>query len=161
MASGKNVQYAHISSRLRDLHMALVSVTSVMNRPEPDERLIREAGIPLDRVLFPLLVMIERLGPIGIVELAARAGRDYTTVSRQVGKLESQGLVERQAGESDARVRAAIVTAQGKAMTDALDKARERLAHALFADWSKDDFDALVRLLKRFAHEIEAQTLAK
>ncbi len=31
---------------------------------------------------------IERLGPIG-VELAERAGRDYTTVSRQVAKLRS------------------------------------------------------------------------
>lgn len=157
MAPRKNVQHAHISSRIRDLHMALVSVASTMNRPEPDERLIREAGIALDRTLFPLLVMIERLGPIGIVELAGRAGRDYTTVSRQVGRLESQGLVERQAGESDARVRAAVVTARGKAMTDALDAARERLACALFADWSREDFDALVRLLQRFAHDVEAQ----
>jgi len=160
MPARKNVQSAHISSRMRDLHMALVSLASTMNRPEPDERLIREAGISLDRALFPLLVMIERLGPIGIVELAGRAGRDYTTVSRQVGKLESQGLVERQASENDARVRAAVVTARGKAMTDALDAARERLACAFFAEWSKDDFDTLVRLLQRFAHDVEAQAFA-
>lgn len=140
--------------------MALVSVASTMNRPEPDERLIREAGIVLDRALFPLLVMIERLGPIGIVELAGRAGRDYTTVSRQVGRLERQGLVERRASEGDARVRAVAVTRRGKAMTDALDAARERMAYALFADWSREDFDALVRLLQRFARDVEAQAFA-
>lgn len=140
--------------------MALVSVASTMNRPEPDERLIREAGIVLDRVLFPLLVMIERLGPIGIVELAGRAGRDYTTVSRQVGRLERQGLVERRASEGDARVRAVAVSRRGKAMTDALDAARERMAYALFADWSREDFDALVRLLQRFARDVEAQAFA-
>ena len=66
-----------------------------MNRPQRDEALIREAGIPLDRALFPLLVGIERFGPIGVVELADRVGRDYTTVSRQVAKLESLGLAER------------------------------------------------------------------
>ena len=59
--------------------------------------MIREAGIALDRALFPLLVVIERRGPIGVVDLAGRVGRDYTTVSRQIAKLEGLGLIERRA----------------------------------------------------------------
>jgi DNA-binding MarR family transcriptional regulator len=145
-----------MSSRIRKLHMALLGVVSVMNRPELDERMVRKAGIALDRALFPLLVTIERLGPIGIVDLAGRTGRDYTTVSRQVAKLEAQGLVERRAGESDARVRAAAVTPKGKAMTDAVDAARERMGRALFASWDPADVDALVNLLQRFADDVEA-----
>lgn len=39
-----------------------------MNRPQRDEAMIREAGIGLDRALFPLLVLIEKRGPIGVVE---------------------------------------------------------------------------------------------
>jgi DNA-binding MarR family transcriptional regulator len=156
MARNKNVQDAHMSSRIRKLHMALLGVVSVMNRPELDERMVRKAGIALDRALFPLLVTIERLGPIGIVDLAGRTGRDYTTVSRQVAKLEAQGLVERRAGESDARVRAAAVTPKGKAMTDAVDAARERMGRALFASWDPADVDALVNLLQRFADDVEA-----
>ena len=97
MASRKNVQDAHMSANVRALHEALISVIGVMNRPDVDERMVREAGIALDGSLFPLLVTIERLGPIGIVELAGRSGRDYTTVSRQVSRLETQGLVERRA----------------------------------------------------------------
>jgi len=54
-----------------------------------DTALIREAGIFLDRALFPLLVGIERKGPIGVGELADLVSREYTTVSRQVAKLES------------------------------------------------------------------------
>jgi DNA-binding MarR family transcriptional regulator len=161
MTSKKNVQYTHKSSRIRALHMALIRIVSVMNRPEVDERMVRDAGISLDGALFPLLVSVERLGPIGIVDLASRTGRDYTTVSRQVSKLVSQGLVMRQAGESDARVRAAVITPKGKAMTDALDAARERRARELFADWSEPDVDALVKLLQRFAAGIEAQESAK
>jgi len=127
-----------------------------MNRPQRDELLIREAGIPLDRALFPLLVGIERFGPIGIVDLAERAGRDYTTVSRQVTKLASLGLVKRQTGGDDRRVREAVVTAKGKAMTDAVDAARERFGRALFAKWKERDIEELVRLLGKFAKDIEA-----
>src|SRR3546814_6428928 len=92
MTSTKKVQNAHISTQLRVLHSALIDIVSVMNRPQRDEAMVREAGISLDRALFPLLVGIERFGPIGVVEMADRVGRDYTTVSRQVAKLESMGL---------------------------------------------------------------------
>jgi DNA-binding MarR family transcriptional regulator len=74
-----------------------------MNRPQRDKALIKEAGIPLDRALFPLLVSADRFGPIGVVKLADRVGRDYTTVSRQVAKLESHGLVERRGNSADRR----------------------------------------------------------
>ncbi|MDQ7248141.1 MarR family winged helix-turn-helix transcriptional regulator [Dongia sedimenti] len=125
-----------------------------MNRPQRDEELIREAGIALDRALFPPLVLIERIGPIGVVDLADRVGRDYTTVSRQVAKLESLGLVKRQDAAADRRVREAVITPQGKALTDRLDAARERMARALFAHWDAKDIDALVGLMTRFAEDL-------
>lgn len=150
-----NVQDAHMSAQLRSLHGALLTVVSVMNRPQRDEAMVREAGISLDRAMFPLLVGIERVGPIGVVELADRVGRDYTTVSRQVAKLESLGLVERQGGVHDRRVREAVVTPKGKLMTDAVDAARERIARAIFANWEPQDFEELVRLLQKFAADIE------
>ena len=157
MPSKKNVQDTHISLQLRALHGALISIVSVMNRPQRDEAMVREAGISLDRALFPLLVGIERLGPIGVVDLADRVGRDHTTVSRQVAKLESLGLVQRQEGAEDRRVREAIVTLKGKAMTDAVDAARERFGRAIFAKWEDQDFAELVRLLQKFAADIESE----
>jgi DNA-binding MarR family transcriptional regulator len=161
MPNEKNVQYthidAHISQQLRDLHMSLISIASAMNRPRRDEELIRKAGIPLDRALFPLLVGIERLGPIGVVELAERVGRDYTTVSRQVSKLHSLGLVERSPSDADARVRIACITSKGKAMTDAVDAAREKMAREIFASWPEDDFDNLVRLMSKFAAAFDSK----
>lgn len=150
----RKVQDTHISERFRELHAALLSIVDAMNRPENDKRLIGEAGIPLDRALFPLLVRIASLGPIGVVDLAARVGRDYTTVSRQVAKLESLGLVRRQAGGDDRRVHEATITAEAKAMIEALDAARERLARTFFSKWNKRDFDELVRLVVKFADQI-------
>lgn len=155
MPTEKHVQDAHIREQLRTLHGAMISLVSTMNRPQGDEALIREAGIKLDRALFPPLVLIERLGPIGVVELADRVGRDYTTVSRQVAKLESLGLVSRQAQPGDRRVRESVITAEGKAMTTLLDAARFRMAEQVFAEWETQDFEDLVRLMRRFADALE------
>jgi DNA-binding MarR family transcriptional regulator len=154
MPSRKNVQNTHISRQLRQLHGALLDIVSIMNRPQRDEVLIKEAGIRLDRALFPLLVGVERFGPIGVVDLADRVGRDYTTVSRQVAKLESLGLVARQADAADRRVREAVITHKGKAMTDLLDAARDRIGRAVFASWDAHDIEELVRLMRKFADSV-------
>jgi DNA-binding MarR family transcriptional regulator len=155
MPSRNNVQITHISEKIRELHGSLIDIVTLMNRPQRDEELVREAGIALDRALFPLLVGIERRGPIGIVDLAAGVGRDYTTVSRQVAKLESLGLAERRQNPTDRRVNEAVVTAKGKAMTDKIDAARERIALGVFANWEPAEIDDLVRLMRKFADAME------
>jgi len=152
----KNVQNTHNNLPLRDLHGALLKIVGVMNRPQRDEAMVKEAGISLDRALFSLLVLVERLGPIGVVELADRVGRDYTTVSRQVAKLDSLGLVTRRESAADRRVREAIISKDGKAMTDRIDAARERIGQAIFAKWDAQDVEDLVRLMGKFADDIEA-----
>ncbi len=149
------MQNTHISAQLRQLHDALLDIVSAMNRPQRDEFLIKEAGIPLDGALFPLLVGVERFGPIGVVDLADRVGRDYTTVSRQVAKLESLGLVERQESAADRRVREAVITPEGKVMTDLVDAARDRIGRAIFKTWDAEDISALVRLARKFADAVK------
>jgi DNA-binding MarR family transcriptional regulator len=149
------MQNTHIGERLRELHAAMLDIVSVMNRPQRDQVLINEAGIPLERALFPLLVGIERFGPIGVVDLADRVGRDYTTVSRQVTKLEVLGLAERREDARDRRVSEAAITPKGKAMTNLVDAARERIARAIFKTWSARDFDELVRLMRKFADALQ------
>jgi DNA-binding MarR family transcriptional regulator len=145
-----------MSSPTRQLHDALFDLVGLLNRAGPDEALMRAAGVSLDQALFPLLVRIERKGPIGVVDLADLAGRDYSTVSRQVAKLEALGLVERRPGRTDRRVNEAVVSARGRTITDALDATRERAAHRLFASWSEHDQRELVRLIRRFADDAMA-----
>lgn len=149
--STNNVQNTRTSELMRDLHGSLIEIVSAMNRPQQDDELVREAGISLDRALFRLLVAVERMGPIGVVELAERVGLDYTTVSRQIAKLDGLGLVTRHGSAADRRVREAIVTAEGKLMTDKIDAARERMSRAIFDTWDEKDIADLVRLMRRFA----------
>jgi DNA-binding MarR family transcriptional regulator len=136
---------------LLQLREALLDINGILNRPQPDAALIALAGVDLDRALFPLLVRVERRGPLGIGELAELAGRDYTTVSRQVAKLESLGLVARQVNAQDARIKEAVITEAGRAMAHALDGAREKIFTALLADWDKRDVTELARLLRKLA----------
>lgn len=82
-------------------------------------------------------------------------GRDYTTVSRQVAKLESLGLVERRTSTADRRVREAVVTSEGKAMAERVDAARERLGRAIFETWTAHDIDELVRLMRKYADAVQ------
>ena len=145
-----------MNKEIRQLHHTLVDLVGFMNRPQRDSALLQEAGVSLDRALFPLLIVVERKGPLGVVELSEFVGRDYTTVSRQVAKLESLGLITRRFSEDDSRVREAVITAKGKQMTSAIDAARERLANLVFAKWSKRDLQDLARLMRQFADDLQS-----
>jgi len=156
MPAKKRVQDTHISTGLKSLHLSMVSLVSVMNRPRNDERLLQEAGVKLDQALFRLLVVIERVGPIGVVELADRLGRDYTTISRQVAKLATMELITRQGNPQDRRIREATIAPKGKEMTDRLDAARERMGRVIFESWEPQEVSDLVRLMAKFADAMEA-----
>ncbi len=141
-------------AQLHALHGAIVELVAMMNQPQRDDVLLKEAGVSLERALFPLLVGIERFGPIGVVGAAERAGRDHTTVSRQIARLVELGLVERRPNPADARVHEAVITKRGRQMTEALAAARQRLAAPVLARWSEKDFSSLVQLLRRFVDDL-------
>ncbi|GAB2941718.1 MarR family winged helix-turn-helix transcriptional regulator [Hafnia psychrotolerans] len=149
----KRVQNTHKSTSFDDLHDTLLAIVNAFNRPQRDEIMIKDSGISLDRALFPLLVLIGRFGPIGVGELADRVGRDYTTVSRQVAKLEQIGLTQRQKNEKDKRINEAVITPEGKMMTDKIDQTRARIYGSIFQNWPNDESAELERLLKKFMND--------
>ena len=145
-----------MKSEFHELHTILVELYILMNQPKRDSALLEEAGVTLDRALFPLLVGIEKKGPIGVVELADLAGRDYTTVSRQVSRLEQKGLVIRQSSKADHRVNSAYLTSEGRELADKISAARERKAKRALAGWSKEDLKCLTRLMRRLADDLKS-----
>ena len=142
---------AHIRTSLPDLLSSVLDIVGIFNSPERDGAMLESAGLTLERALYPLLVLIEKYGPIGVVDLATRVGRDYTTVSRQVARLEQLGLVDRRDRSGDRRTREATVTPQGRTATNAVDAARARLALRMFRNWRRADYDQLLRLTRMLA----------
>ena len=147
---------APTTEQLRQLHDAVLDVVGFINRPDRDETLIQEAGIRLDRALFPLLVLTERMGPIGVVDLAGRVGRDHSTVSRQVARLVEHGLVQKRPNATDGRQRELHATEAGHAMARRIDAARERLARNALSGWSRGEVADLTKSLRRFADALAA-----
>ena len=153
--AGKRSFAAHILASLPELHSSVLDIVGIFNSPERDAAMLESAGLTLERALFPLLVLIGKYGPIGVVDVATRVGRDYTTVSRQLARLEQLSLVKRCSSAADRRTREATVTPQGKAAMKAVDAARERLALRMFRDWSRADYDQLLRLARMLADGLD------
>jgi DNA-binding MarR family transcriptional regulator len=137
------------------LAASLVELIGFLNSPQRDDVLLREAGVALDRALFPLLVRLGMTGPLSVAGLADQAGRDHTTISRQLSKLEGLGLIARQGGE-DRRVRTASLTPAGHDVVQAINAARRRLLSGVLADWSETDLASLATLNRRFVEALAA-----
>ena len=157
MSGKESVQVARKLKEMREIHAALVDIISVMNQPQRDDVMLQKAGVKLDGPLFPLLVGVQHFGPISVVELADRAGRDHTTVSRQLAKLEKLGLIERRSSASDQRVREALLSAHGRSVTDKIDAARQKLGISIFSSWEEQELTTFARHIRKFANGIMSQ----
>jgi DNA-binding MarR family transcriptional regulator len=119
-----------------------------MNDPAQDVKFLARAGVELEPSLLPLLSRIGVEGPMGTVELAGLVGRDHSTVSRQLTKLEKAGLVRRMPTD-DGRLRLLEPTSQGRAMLAKLAKARRTLIETQFEGWTDEEKQMLLSLLQR------------
>jgi DNA-binding MarR family transcriptional regulator len=75
-----------------------------------DQR-VRPSGLRITQ--FTLLYTLGLLAPVSVSKLADNMGMDRTTLTRNLGLLEKDGLIERQPGE-DARVRMLSLTEKGE-----------------------------------------------
>ena len=128
----------------------------MLNSPAQDDILLREAGVSIDRALFPLLVRIGASGSISVVELADQVGRAQSTISRQMPKLERLGLISRQRGLHDQRTREAAITAAGERAVQSITAARRRLLGQLLSKWSVKDRVTLAQLNRKLADAMKA-----
>jgi DNA-binding MarR family transcriptional regulator len=136
-----------------DLHAVFLELNGYMNRPDLDAAFLAMAGVRLDRALYPLLLRIGYAEPISVVDLAGLVGRDHSTVSRQVAKLEALGLVERQPTD-DQRVRLLKPSLTGRKMLATFSKVRRRFFEKRLRGWTAEERKQLLALLQRLAASI-------
>ena len=137
-----------------DLHAVFLQLNGYMNRPDLDAAFLAVADVRLDRALYPLLLRIGYAEPISVVDLAGLVGRDHSTVSRQVAKLEQLGLVERHVVADDQRIRLLKPTAAGRDMLATFSRVRRRFFEKRLGDWTVPERKLLLDLLQRFASSI-------
>jgi DNA-binding MarR family transcriptional regulator len=142
-----------------ELHEALMTLVGVLNSAQVDDLLLRTADVSLDRALFPLLVRVGLRGPIGIKALADQVGRDHSTVSRQVARLEALGLVRREQSVRDKRLNCAAITDEGRHTAELIGKARNRLLDQVLQGWTTNDRVMVAQLIRRLADGIREFSL--
>lgn len=106
------------------------------------------------------LFLIGRLmkdGPTRAKDLAEATCADQSTVSRQVAALVKSGLVERQADPDDGRASILVPTPLGVARVQEHFANRGRALEPLVADWSDEERQQFVDLLRRFNSNLEAR----
>lgn len=129
------------------LHHALIAISDRVNRLDLDARLLAASGVQLDRALFPLLSRVALNPDFNVAELANLVGRDHSTVSRQIVRLEQLGLLTRRSDPSDQRSRQLMLTAAGRNLLARVAAVRRQRMEEHFADWNEADRDRLIELM--------------
>lgn len=144
LCSGPFHELAHeLGRHARLVHMLKSQLSSIV-----------PAG--LDGACLGVLMALVRCGPRRQGELADVTFLDPSTVSRYVAQLVRAGLVTRQADPMDGRAVQLVATPSGLTLAREAAARRQAYVGEVLADWSPDDAQALVVLLRRLNDDIES-----
>src|SRR5690349_3108329 len=111
-------------------------VAMLMRLGEATRRSAPRPHRALDRAAYVILRFLQEAGPQNVSAVAIRLNLDGSTVTRQVGALHRDGLVERTPDPQDGRGSVVTATAKGLAQVDAVSKARRDLYDIVLSGWS-------------------------
>jgi DNA-binding MarR family transcriptional regulator len=138
-----------------ELHTAVVDIARAYNSPRRDALFLKRAGIKMNRALFPLLAITGSEKPMGVVEKAEIVGRNYTTVSRQLRKLEELGYIRSHKSEEDDRSMVSVPAPKGRLLIEKMQQTRHEYIEEILRDWNDEDRNALLKMLQRFADDFK------
>jgi DNA-binding MarR family transcriptional regulator len=130
----------------------LSTIAQSVHQPRLHERLLRSAGVRLDRAGASLLAKLDGHGadPPRVTALAERLNVDTPTVTRKLQQLERLGLVVRSDDPGDKRAHRIRLTPRGRSTLARLVTARRAWLDQLLDGWSEADRTTFAGLLERF-----------
>lgn len=135
---------------------ALQTVARSIAQVRLHERLLRSAGVRLDRAGATLLFKLSAQGDsLRITDLAELLGVDTPTVTRKVQQLERDGMVVRHTDPDDRRASRICLTPLGRRTIERVRQARRVWLERLLEEWGEDELSALADLLSHFARDLE------
>ncbi|MEU8780760.1 MarR family transcriptional regulator [Streptomyces sp. NPDC048637] len=130
------------------LQRVLATLSYLLTRSRAHERQAAEAGVTAARSDLWLLMALEDSGGISRVgDLAALLMVEPPHVTRQIGQLEAQDLVERTPDSADRRARKVAITPHGKAVLNRLQQTSHAGLHEALAGFDDADIAATVAVL--------------
>lgn len=104
---------------------------------------------------YPLLSRLLHDGPQRVGALAGLTHCDASTVSRQVGSLVKDGLVERQPDPEDGRASRLVLTERGRMAHRDFQRRRDEHFDSALAAWTTADLRRFSGLLHQFADDLQ------
>jgi DNA-binding MarR family transcriptional regulator len=101
----------------------------------------------VDRAGYLALRTLDGLGASCINRLAQELHLDASTVTRQVGVLESGGFVVRQVDPDDGRSWLIDLSPRGRRAMRTVERGRRQAIDSMLADWKEDDLHDLARVI--------------
>lgn len=133
---------------------SLIDLVSIINRPDRDKKLIADAGVNLEEAAFRVLVGIGHLQSTSVGDLADLMGRNYSSVSRQIDKLEAAGLVFTYPSDKDSRIRMSELTENGKEIHSLIRRTRQNIMREALSDWTAEEKNSLLNNLTRLSDSL-------
>lgn len=134
------------------------NLTMVVRRsvvPRTHERIIRRAGLEIDRVEAIALSRVVDAGAMRVTELSRGLGVACSTGGRHAAHLEAEGLAARGPDPEDGRVTIVTPTDAGRRLVARLRAAHRAVLAEELAGWDEADIDVLADLLGRLAEDLE------
>ncbi len=117
-------------------------------------RIAKTRGRGAHDPVHELLDVVEELGergePCTVTALGVAMGVDQPRASRLVSRAVEQGLLRREADQSDGRRAVLLPTSEGQALLDEMHRFRQSVFAEVMADWPAEDRDTFGRLLTAF-----------
>jgi Transcriptional regulators len=116
------------------------------------EAALKEVGVSVAQMRA--LAVLTEGGPCTINELSVMTVIKQSTLSRTLDAMETAGLIRREAGENDSRIRKIHLTQTGKAAYQAAWPAMEHMRDTMLAALSEEERETLKHMLSRVLHDI-------
>ena len=146
---GKDCRVGTATDPVEEIEAAILLLMRRANDPRGNERIKQLAGTDLERAGAVMLARVEELEPARLSDLAAAAGVELSTASRQVARLVDQGYVAREVDPTDARASRHRLTDSGRDLRSRLKQAVRSWFELVLADFADDERQALGALLTR------------
>lgn len=102
-----------------------------------------------------LLLPLHLRGAMRSQALADITHTDPSTISRHVSLLMNEGLIARQADQTDGRASLLVLTDKGHARVAEMRQGRDDMVAGLLDSWTDTDIERLAKLLGRFNDSFE------
>jgi DNA-binding MarR family transcriptional regulator len=114
----------------------------------------RGAELDIDPVLYRVLSVIDRIGPVRLAVAASEARLSLPVMSTQTARLERIGLVERTTDRFDHRMTVVQLSSSGRLTVGRLNEELAKRLDLWFSHWPDGELELLADLLERFVEDL-------